>query len=214
MPNEFPPTTFAKIFFVSNPVTAIISKEWKQRILIICLALAGMGGWFIFDGLVAYPRNNEKAVVYFELRDRLGKDSPELKEAWDAVRKERTWNDSTPKKIYSDGDLRTQLILGGLTLLGAGAVLVYFFKSLKTTTRMKNGIIFLPDGRQIEIAKVRAVSRKRWENKGIADLAWEPEPGKFEKFLLDDYKYIGAATILEEVEKTLGITPEAPREDA
>ncbi|MEX1119544.1 MAG: hypothetical protein WEB60_12205, partial [Terrimicrobiaceae bacterium] len=102
---------------MSTSVTAIISKEWKQRMLIITLAVGGLGSWFLFDGLVAYPRNNVKAEIYFELREKYGEDTPELKAAWEAVRKERVWNDSTPKKIYSEGDLQTQLILGAVTLL-------------------------------------------------------------------------------------------------
>jgi hypothetical protein len=197
---------------VNPSVTAIISKEWKQRMLIIVLAVGGLGCWFLFDGLVAYPRNNVKAAIYFELREKHGEDTPELKAAWEAVRKERVWNDSTPKKIYSAGDLQTQLILGAITLLGAAAVLLHFFRSLPQTTRLENGVITLPDGRQVEITKVQAVSKKRWENKGIADLAYESAPGKSTRFILDDYKFIGAAQILEEVEKHLN-PPADPLEE-
>jgi hypothetical protein len=190
---------------MSTEVTATISREWKQRMLIICAVLVGLGGWFLFDGLVAYPQNNQKAVVYFEIRERLGKDTPETKAAWDEVRAAKGWSEAAPKKIYSQGDLTTQVVLGLLALGGAAAAGLHFLRSLSTTTRMNNGLITLPDGLEIPISKVRAVSRKRWENKGIADLAWEPEPGRMERFLLDDYKYVGAATILEEVERTLGV---------
>jgi hypothetical protein len=199
---------------VSTTVNAIISKEWKQRMLIICAAMAGMGGWFLFDGSVAYPRNNVKATAYFELQDKYGKETPELKAAWEELRKEKTWNEKIPKKIYTEGDIRTQWILGGLTVLGAVGVFVYFLKCLPTTTRLENGVITLPNGTQIPIDQVSAVSRKRWENKGIADLVWEPEPGKYIRFVLDDYKYIGAATILEEVEKLLPAAEPPPEDQA
>ena len=52
------------------------------------------------------------------------------------------------------------------------------------------------------------MSKKRWENKGIADLAYEAAPGKLQKFILDDYKFVGAAQILEAAEKSLA--PTAP----
>jgi len=188
---------------VSTSVTAIISKEWKQRMLLITLAIGGLGCWFLFDGLVTYPRNNVKAAIYFELREKYGEDTPELKEAWEDVRKERVWNTATPKKIYSPGDLQTQLILGAVTLLAAAGMMLYFFRALSQTTRLENGVIILPDGKTIEISKVQAVSKKRWENKGIADLAYELAPGKSARFILDDYKFVGAAQILEEVEKSL-----------
>lgn len=180
--------------------------------LIIALAVGGLGGWFLFDGLVAYPRNNVKAAIYFDLREKHGEDTPELKAAWEAVRKERVWNDSTPKKIYSEGDLKTQMILGAVALLVSAAVLLHFFRSLSQTTRLENGVITLPDGKTVEISKVQAVSKKRWENKGIADLAYESAPGKSTRFILDDYKFIGAAQILDEVEKHLN-PPSDPPED-
>lgn len=182
--------------------------------LLIVAAVGGLGGWFLFDGLVAYPRNNVKAAIYFDLREKHGENTPELKEAWEAVRKERVWNDSTPKKIYSPGDLQTQLILGAVTILGAAGILIYFLRSLPQTTRLENGVITLPDGRTVEIGKVQAVSKKRWENKGIADLAYESAPGKSTRFILDDYKFIGAATILEEVEKSLNPPADPPENPA
>lgn len=188
---------------MSVSVTAVISKEWKQRILIMAVALGGLGCWFLYDGLVAYPKNNVKAEIYLPLRDKLGKDTPELEAAWAEIRKERNWNDKTPKKIYDKGDLQTQVVLGILTLLASAGVLFYFYRSLPTTTRLENGVIILPDGRRIELTKIRALSKKRWDNKGIADLAYESSPGKTTRFVLDDYKYIGAATILDEVEKVL-----------
>lgn len=198
---------------VSTSVTAIISKEWKQRMMIMMLVLTGMGCWFLFDGLVSYPRNNAWASVYFDLEEKLGKDTPELEAAWEAACKERNWSLDKPKKIYSDGDIRTQIVLGIITLLGAGAVFRHYRKSLPTTTRLENEVIILPDGRRIELTQVRSLSKRRWENKGIADLAYEASPGQIKKFLLDDYKYIGAAEILQEVEKVLGESDPEPIRD-
>jgi len=189
---------------VSTSVTAIVSKEWKQRIIIMMVVLTGMGCWFLFDGLVAYPRNNAWASVYFDLKEKYG-DTPELEKAWEAAAKERNWSLEKPKKIYSEGDIRTQIILAIVVLIGAGLVFRHYRKSLPLTTRLENGVIILPDGRQIELTQVRALSKRRWESKGIADLAYEAAPGRNKKFILDDYKYIGAAQILAEVEKVLNV---------
>ena len=48
-------------------ITATVSKEWKRRMLIIIAVVTGMGGWFFFDGLVAYPRQNQRAAAYAAL---------------------------------------------------------------------------------------------------------------------------------------------------
>lgn len=183
--------------------TAIISKEWKQRMLLLMLMCVGMGSWFLYDGLLAYPKNNVRAAAYFALRDDLGEKSPELEPAWLALARERGWRESPPKKIHSPDSLRTQIRLGLVALLGAGAIGVYYFRSLSLTTRLENDTIVLPNGKSIPVSKIRSVSKKRWKNKGIADLVYEPRPGQSARFVLDDYKFIGAAEILAEVEKNL-----------
>jgi hypothetical protein len=206
-------------FSAVNPsITAVISKEWKQRMLLMTAIVAGAGCWFMYDGLVGYPKNNVRAAVYLPLRDSLGRDTPDLEKAWEDEARARGWSDTPPKKMYSAGDIQTQIVIASLALLGAGLCARHYFASLKTTTRLEDGKILLPDGRIIPLDKVRAVSRKRWKNKGIADLVYEAGPGRMKKILLDDYKYIGAEQILLEVEKGLpqeGATtsPAAPKPD-
>lgn len=193
---------------MNSPVIAVISKEWKQRMKILSLALVAMGGWFLFDGAVGYPKHNVKAGVYEELVAKYGKDTPEVAKAWAAAAAERKWAPDKPKASYNADQIRTQFILGFVVWLGAAACLFHYFKSLPLTTRLDGDVITLPDGRKIALDKIRALSKKRWENKGIADLAYEAAQGKITKFILDDYKYIGAAQILEAAEKSL-----APAED-
>lgn len=197
---------------VKSPIVAVISKEWKQRMLLMMVVIAGAGCWFLYDGLLGYPQNNVRAKVYLPLRDKLGRDSPELEKAWAQETKARGWSDTAPKKIYSAGDMRTQILIAVVALLGAGLCARNYFVSLRTTTRLEGGVIFLPNGRQIPIDKVRGISMKRWKNKGIADLVYEAGPGSLKKFVLDDYKYVGAEEILKEVKNAL---PQAePKTDA
>lgn len=202
-PADSRPTVPGKFPAVNPSITAVISKEWKQRMLLMTAIVAGAGCWFLYDGLFGYPKNNVRAAVYLPLRDSLGRDTPELEKAWEEEARARGWSDTPPKKMYSSGDIQTQIIIASLALLGAGLCARHYFSSLKTTTRLEDGKILLPDGRVIPLDKVRAVSRKRWKNKGIADLVYEAGPGRMKKFLLDDYKYIGAEQILLEVEKGL-----------
>ncbi len=171
--------------------------------LLMTFIAAAAGCWFLYDGLVGYPNNNVRAGVYLPLRDKLGKDTPELEKAWAEETKARGWSDTAPKKKYEAGDIRTQIIIAAAALLGAGLCARHYFRFLKTTTRLEDGKLLLPDGRVIPLGKVRAVSRKRWKNKGIADLVYEAGPGRMQRFVLDDYKYIGAEQILLEVEKAL-----------
>jgi hypothetical protein len=195
---------------VNPPVTAIISKEWKQRMLLMTLIIAGAGAWFLYDGLWAWPQNNTRWEVYAPLKEQFGKDTPELEKAWTAAARERGWSDTPPKKKYEAGDLRTQIIISIVAFIGAGLCARNYFVSLKTTTRLEDDVIILPDKRKIPLNKVRSISMKRWKNKGIADLTYEAGPGQLRKFVLDDYKYVGAEEILKAAEKALPKTDSSP----
>jgi len=188
---------------VNAPLIAIISKEWKQRMQVLSLALAGVGAWFIYDGFIGYPNNNVRAAVYEQLAAQPGKEGDGLQKAWADAARERQWSDDKPKPTYTAGDMRTQIILGLAAWLGAAACLFHYFKSLPLTTRLEGGVIFLPNGTGIALTQIQRLSKKRWENKGIADLFYEAAPGKTKRFILDDYKFIGTAPILDEVEKFL-----------
>lgn len=184
-------------------MTAVVSKEWKQRMLIISGALFAMGAWFLFDGLVAYPNNNVRALAYAELEKLHGEESPELAQAWTQVAKENGWLEEKPKKLFTSGQIRTQVILALLTWGAAGATLLHFFRSLSQTTRFEGGTLHLPDGRGVALNTIRGLSKRRWQSRSIADFVYEPESGIPKRFILDDYKFIGVAEILKEVEKSL-----------
>jgi hypothetical protein len=193
-------------------VTATISKEWKQRMLMITVIVAGAGAWFLYDGLWAWPQNNVRWAVYAPLKAQHGEETAELEKAWVEAARERGWSETPPKKEYKAGDLLVQKIIAAVAFLAAILCLRHYFTSLKTTTRLENAIIYLPDGREVPLDKVRAVSLRRWKSKGIADLAYEAEPGRMKKFPLDDYKYVGAEKILEEVQARLPREPAAAQE--
>jgi len=171
--------------------------------LLMVLIIGGAGCWFLYDGLWAWPQNNTRWAVYAPLKDQYGKDTPELEKAWTAAARERGWSDTPPKKEYKSGDLRTQIVISIAAFIGAGLCARHFFASLKTTTRLENDVIILPDKRKIPLHKVRSISMHRWKSKGIADLTYEAGPGQMRKFVLDDYKYIGAEEILKAAQKVL-----------
>lgn len=171
--------------------------------LLMMLIIGGAGCWFIYDGLWAWPQNNKRWEVFAPLRDKYGKETPELEKAWTEAARERGWSDTQPKKGYNASDLRTQIIISLVAFAGAGLCVRHYFKSINTTTRLEDDIIILPNGQKIPLTKIRSISMKRWKSKGIADLTYEAGPGQLKKFFLDDYKYIGAEDILKAAEKAL-----------
>lgn len=183
--------------------------------LLMMLIIGGAGCWFLYDGFWAWPQNNKRWEVYAPLKEKYGKETPELEKAWTEAARERGWSDTPPKKEYKAGDLRTQIIIAVVAFLGAGLCVRHYFKSLHTTTRLENDVIILPNRKEIPLSKIRSISMNRWKNKGIADLTYEAGPGQLKRFFLDDYKYIGAEEILKAAEKALPQSePGAKPEDA
>lgn len=204
---------------MDTPHIAVISKEWKRRMLLIILIVAGSGAWFMFDGLVTYPGSNVRWTAHSELKEIHGDKTPALETAWKELTRQKGWDPIPPKKFYSKDDINTQLILGGLLLVAGAFCATHYFRSLPTTTQFHDGVITLPDGRRIALTQIVSISKKRWDNKGIADLVYE-EDRVSRKFIIDDYKYIGGEAILKEAEASLasrqpgGAAPANPKNDS
>ncbi len=188
----------------SEPMQAVCSKEWKRRILLIALFIFGAASWFLFDGWIGYPQNNEKAEIYLPIKEELKGDEKALAEAWKKIAEPRGWNLSKPpKKIYSQQDLFTQFVFAGIGYLGVVATLFYYCWSLPRTLHYAEGQLTLPDKRVVDIKTIRNIDKRAWKSKGIARVRYESAPGQIEKCQLDDYKFIGTAEILEEIQKRL-----------
>ena len=50
-------------------VVARISKEWRRRMLFMFFMIAGMAGWFLYDGHILWPDEGKRYVEYAEIRD-------------------------------------------------------------------------------------------------------------------------------------------------
>jgi len=184
-------------------MTAHVSKEWKRRILLIALFILGASGWFFYDGLIGYPKNNERAEIYLPLKEELKEDRLKLEEEWSNIVEEKGWSPKPPKKIYSDQDILTQFIFAGVGFLGVIGTLVYYFWSLPRTLSYQDGKLTLPDGKVIDIYTIKNIDKRAWKSKGIAKVRYEAAPGQFVKAQLDDYKFIGTAEMLDDIQSRL-----------
>lgn len=196
-------------------LTTTISKEWKRRMILITLVALGAGTWFLYDGLWAWPRNNDRWAIYAPLKEQFADQPDQLRKAWTDASREHGWSTPPPKKFYQPSDLLLQKILGSAALLAGLLCLVHYLRSLKTSLHMDDQHIHLPDGRTVSLEQIRSISLRRWRNKGIADISYDPGQGVTKKFPLDDYKYVGAEEILKVAQAHLADKePSNPKPDA
>ncbi len=189
--------------------TAKISKEWRERMTIILVLLAGSAGWFFYDGLVSYPKFNVKADAYAELVEIYKADEAQLEDEWKKLALERGWEvDEVPKKRKNEAQ---QFKWGtGIAIFAA----IFLLWMLREMTRKIvfdeekfDGIsILFPLISKIvpvEFSAVIGIDKRKWDKKGIAKIFYKTSAGTRNSVLVDDYKYAGSEEILFRCEKIL-----------
>lgn len=177
-------------------VEAHITPVWKKQKLLLALLLLGFGAWFVFDGLIGWPKSNDRWREHERLKGQAGK--------WEEVAKQNNWSTEPPHRLYEYKDILGQYIIGGLcAALGLGA-LIYWRTQINRTLRMDDDGVTTTSGVRVPFPAIIGVGKKLWESKGIAKVRYTLD-GKQCEFIVDDYKFDTKPTrqILEEIEKRL-----------
>lgn len=184
--------------------TARINKDWAIRLgLIAALFIAG-GSWYLYDGLVTYPNQTAKFDLVYEMVDTNGDGEPEpvRHDDWKSRLEEAGYDSEIdPKKLNrkSAWDIRTQLIIAGICY-PIGLLALFWLVANKFRPLYADGEGVRFGGKRMAYDAVEEIDKSRWDSKGIAVLI-DRQGGKL---TLDDWKFKGAADVLEEVEKQTG----------
>lgn len=145
----------------------------NTRYLIAALAV-GMGMWFLYDGLVKWPRENAENIA---------REQP---------------------VAHSELDLRLQKILGTtLPPLGI-ALLAWMLYNSRGAYRLAENVLNAPGHPPIPLDNIRKLDKRLWERKGIAVIEYEdPASGQRRQLKLDDFVYEREPTdaIFDRIEK-------------
>lgn len=173
-----------------------INKEWAVRLLLIFVMAAAFGGWFAYDGAVAWPRENRKAeIAYSDLASRRTYDD------WkDRLRNEGYTPGTTPPEYRQPLDIKTQFIYA--SICGVAAIAVLFVLLRNTQRKLRSDDKGVYRGSQfVPFSSITSIDKIRWDNKGIAVLYYKKSDGSNARLKLDDWVYRGAGKILAEVEE-------------
>ena len=180
------------------PAEARISSIWKKQKLFVALFLIAVGLWFFFDGVVGYPRSNERWLAY-EQHNKEGR----LTE-WPKYADSRGWVHEQPHKFFKREDIIGQFVFGSLGVLMGTIVLIYWVTQKNRVLRTEPDAVHTPAGTRVPFQAITGLGKKRWESKGIAVVRYELD-GRKGQFLVDDYKFETepARKILGEIEEKL-----------
>ncbi len=179
-------------------VEARISPIWKKQKLFISLFFMAIGAWFFRDGMVGYPRINERWTEH----DRFVKNQ-NLKE-WPAYARSRGWVEEPPEKLYGRADIIGQYVVGWIATILGILLLVYWFTQKGRLLQADDEAVITASGTRVPFDSITSVNRQKWESKGIARVRYSLD-GRKGEFIVDDYKFDTDPTrqIFEKIEERL-----------
>lgn len=157
------------------------------------LAMAGIGlfmaAWFAFDGLIGYPREQQRSSAYEALVEEVP-DASERLTRWRELAKSKGWSVDTPKEKAAEygNKITGQYVFGGLCLVLAIPALLNYFRSRGRWVESHDGGLQTSWGQSMRYADVVLLNKKRWANKGIAKAHYKQD-GRDQVFVFDDFKY-------------------------
>jgi hypothetical protein len=177
---------------------ARVSSIWKKQKLFIALFFLGVGFYFLFDGLIGYPRKNERWQAHEEQVKAHGE------KGWKAYADSRGWSSTPPHKFYTKTDIISQYVFAGITASVGALLLIYWITQKDRRLRTDAEAVYTPTGTRVPFSSIIGLGKKKWESKGLATVRYE-EQGRHRQFIVDDYKFEAEAAkqILTEIEEHL-----------
>lgn len=199
-------------------VHARISKEWRRRMIMMALMLNGSGLWFIYDGYVAWPAEEQRYQQLVTLTagtlaadEKPTDKNPEVVRAWKAHAAANDLPEKLPKH-RSEGDLSGQRIIGNIFMAFGLTFVAWVLLQHRKSVRADGDLVTGADGETVHLDSIIEMDRRKWANKGIAYAIYEKD-GQRRRLCLDDHKFIGCEAIILEAERRIAAragTPDQP----
>ncbi len=170
----------------TGPVRTTISNGYRIRLALIGAGLTGFGCWALYDGFIAYPRQNE---IYAEF-EQFKEDNDDWQTSWAAYADERGYQ-TNYNKLKQRGqikDIAAQYLYAGLTLPFGLWFLYGFATSAGRWVEADDSGVRDSKGADLTWDQITGLDDARWKNKGIAYLSYD-EAGTTKRVLLDDWKF-------------------------
>ncbi len=180
------------------PAEARIAPIWKKQKLFVAVFFLALGAWFWWDGLVGYPRSNERYQAY-ENHKKEGR-LPE----WPEYAKSRGWVEKQPETLYTREQIVGQYVYAGICNALGIVLFLYWATQIRRTLRTDEEAVYTAAGTRVPFSAITGIGKKHWDSKGIAKVRYQLG-GRQGQFIVDDYKFETEPTrqILQEIEDHL-----------
>jgi len=166
-----------------------ISPKHLLRLGIVGLFCLGAAGWFLYDGLVTYPNQRERALKFIEFsEEHSDMDELERLNEWNKLAEEQGWPTGNPGEPFKEYDINGQFIWAGVAGFVGLIFFVRFLLNWGCWVESDDEGLRASGGKELKFAQINRLNKKKWQSKGIAYVHYETN-GKNKKLLLDDYIY-------------------------
>jgi hypothetical protein len=187
---------------------AHVTITWKRQKGLLPVLLFLFSGWFAFDGLVGYPRSNERYQLWESIADDAERKAAFAKNGFEYKK---------PEKFFGPEKMVEQLVVAGIfAALGAWS-LAYYLSQRKRFIGMHEARILLPGGVEVPFENVVGIGLKNWDSKGLATIRYRAD-GREKRLIADDYKFEAepmhaiVKQLIAHLEARAGTSSEAPSE--
>lgn len=183
-------------------ITAKSSKNFLFRMALLTIFLNGGALWFLYDGIVTYPNQRERALKCLEFKE---KNPDQWKNEWKAYATEQGWSNEDPGEPKEEIEFIFQYVMAGIVAPFGILFLVIFIRASRRWIELNETGIRTSWGRELEFRQIVALNKKQWQKKGIAKIFYD-DNGRKRRVVLDDCKYDVEPTkaILIEIESRIG----------
>ncbi|MCC7408268.1 MAG: hypothetical protein IT442_09360 [Phycisphaeraceae bacterium] len=173
----------------ASPIKAKIRQGYLLRLQILTLACLAGSAWFLHDGYVAYPRQNQMLEAYLKIQQTYPDNQDLVTSEWQNVAEQHGWPVSfsgpAPGKARSNNDILVQRVLGFALLPLAAWIGLALLSHAKRWVALENNVLSTSRGRRFDLTQIVRLDERRWQSKGIAIV--HDQQGR--RIVLDDWKY-------------------------
>ena len=160
-----------------------------RRFLWIALGCVVFSLWFLFDGMVAYPKELERCATYWQPADQPGRWQEMERSAWLEIAQSKNWSTKIPEKPDVQREKITkQYVFSVITFLIAVPCLLKWLLARGTWVESTGKSIRASWGPEFNFDQVVSINKSKWVDKGIAKVRYRRN-GRLRTFVLDDFKY-------------------------
>jgi hypothetical protein len=181
-------------------VRSKISGRHLIRLTIVGLFCIGFGLYCLYDGMVGYPGQRERALAFKNLEEegRL--------EEWPEYAAKRDWKPYNPGEPKTEAQITAQFFMMAICGVAGLLVLTHVLMSCGRWIEMDESGLRSSRGQEAKFDQVAKIDKKKWDNKGIAKVHYQVNGGT-KVFTLDDFIYDRPTTdnILRQLESRVGV---------